>query len=411
MQKTRPILDDCLLGGKARDSHDANLRAFLDRAREVGLSLNSQKCSFGQTRVAWMGHILENGTIKRDPSRLKPLMDFPVPTNKNELASFMGVAAYESKWIPGFAEIVEPLRQAHIQQSFPLSQVCIDAIAKLKEFIADPTLSIPDPEKPLTLEVDASGIAAAGELSQDERSVYFVHHRFSPQQRRWSNVEREAFFVVHCVEKVRHFVLGSKHPFKLVTDNQGIAFLFDGKPKSKIKNHKLSRWRMELAAYNYTMEFKPGKENVSADAFSRCVSNSLAISDDPVPEQLRRSLMYKYHNLMGHPGVNRTVELLQRYYYWPRMKETVSEWITNCRICSRVKPRFYKAPPGHVVSSTAPWQRLSMDFSGPKVRSRSGATVLLTALDEYSRFPFAWAVRNETDDTLIECLGPLFRLP
>ena len=410
LNKTRPILDDVLVGGTTREVHDANVKAFLSRAREKGLSFNSKKCSFGVTRVAWMGHILENGTIKRDPSRLKPLIEYPIPHNATELASFLGMAVYHSKWIPGFATLIEPLRQASNQKSFPLNQECLDAIAKVKDSIADAVLSIPDPDKPLTLEVDASGIAIAGELSQDGRPVYFVHHRFTPSEKRWSNVEREAYAVIHSIDKTRHFLRGSKHPFRLVTDNQGVAYLFDGRPKSKIKNDKLSRWRLELSSYNYSIEHKPGKENVSADAFSRCLISSLAGTDEPVPEPLRRSLLYKCHNLMGHPGIGRTLELLQREYSWPKMKESVTEWVGNCHVCAKVKPRFYKAPPGHVVTSKAPWERISVDFSGPKPRTRRGNTILLTVVDEFSRFPFAWAVKNETDSTLMEYLEPLFCL-
>ena len=43
----------------------------------------------------------------------------------------------------------------------------------------------------------------------------------------------------------------------------------NNKRKSKIKNDKISRWRVELSQYKFDIIDRPGKDNVAAVTFSR----------------------------------------------------------------------------------------------------------------------------------------------
>ena len=62
-----------------------------------------------------------------------------------------------------------------------------------------------------------------------------------------------------------------------------------------------------------------------------------------------------------------------------------------------------------LVSSTRPWERLSMDFVGP-LESKTSNKYLLTIIDEYSRFPFAFPCENMLTETVIEKLTNLFAI-
>ena len=44
--------------------------------------------------------------------------------------------------------------------------------------------------------------------------------------------------------------------------------MHDKKHKSKIKNDRISRWRVELSQYKFDIIYCPGKDNVAADALS-----------------------------------------------------------------------------------------------------------------------------------------------
>ena len=43
------------------------------------------------------------------------------------------------------------------------------------------------------------------------------------------------------------------------------------------------------------------------------------------------------HPLSGHPGQSKTLELLRRDYAWPKMRETVADYVKSCVVCSRAK--------------------------------------------------------------------------
>ena len=71
------------------------------------------------------------------------------------------------------------------------------------------------------------------------------------------------------------------------------------------------------------------------------------------------------------------------------------------------KPRFFSAPPGELVKATRPFERLNIDFKGP-LPSANGNRYILTVVDEYSRFPFAFPCRDMFTSTVIKCLCNLF---
>ncbi len=44
--------------------------------------------------------------------------------------------------------------------------------------------------------------------------------------------------------------------------------MFNPKSKSKIKNEKITIWKLELACFNYDIAYRSGKQNAAADALS-----------------------------------------------------------------------------------------------------------------------------------------------
>ena len=73
-------------------------------------------------------------------------------------------------------------------------------------------------------------------------------------------LKKEAAAIVESIRTWRHFLISQK--FKLITDQKSISFMFDNHKKSKIKNVKISRWRVELSQYKFDIQYRPGKENV-----------------------------------------------------------------------------------------------------------------------------------------------------
>ena len=92
-------LDDIVICGNTIEEHNANLRDFLQRCRELNVSPNSKKCFFGQSELNLLGYVTSEGTFKPDPERTKSLKKYKEPTNMKELERFSGVANYHSKFV------------------------------------------------------------------------------------------------------------------------------------------------------------------------------------------------------------------------------------------------------------------------------------------------------------------------
>ena len=86
--------------------------------------------------------------------------------------------------------------------------------------------------------------------------------------------------------------------------------------------------------------------------------------------------------------------------------EDIRRIVSSCKMCFEIKPKFYKHT-GTLIKATAPFERLSIDFKGP-LPLKSHNQYLLTVVDEYSRFPFAFSCSNMTSDTVIACFKQLF---
>ena len=167
-------------------------------------------------------------------------------------------------------------------------------------------------------------------MSQDDRPVAFVSHKLSEQKTNWPAVEKEAFAIVWCIDRLKDFLVGSN--FTIITDQKGVAYLLDGRPKSAIKNNKLSRWRLSLAEYKFDVQYRPGSQNSVADAMSRIANLSTDDLDKPYICTEIDTVLEQAHDKMGHPGIARTCEYLQRHCYIPKLKDKVTKYVNMFQI-------------------------------------------------------------------------------
>ena len=85
-----------------------------------------------------------------------------------------------------------------------------------------------------------------------------------------------------------------------------------------------------------------------------------------VPKCATRELLIREAHgggVAGHFGVNKTVELLQEHFYWPKMVGDVSTIISRCGACQRAKSTFHKGIYTPFPVPSRPWEDVSMDFS------------------------------------------------
>ena len=114
------------------------------------------------------------------------------------------------------------------------------------------------------------------------------------------------------------------------------------------------------------------------------------------------------HDQLCHPGVTRLLHFV-RTKNLPHSTYDVQRRCASCKVCSNLKLQFYRAETGTLIKATQPMERQSIDFKGP-FKSTSRNTYMLTVVDEYSHFPFAFPCPNTLSSTVIKCLDQLFTL-
>ena len=390
LKGTFAYLDNVTVGGKTQVEHDENVKKFLDVCKENNISLNEEKTVYSTTCLNILGYQISKGSLRPDPDRLQALLKLSVPNDLKSLRRIIGLFAYYAKWISNFSEKVHPLNKA---TSFPLSEDAIRAFETIRDELSHITLQAIDETKPFTVETDASEFAIAATLNQEGKPVAFFSRTLHGSELKRSSVEKEAQSIVEAITKWRHLLLG-RH-FTLITDQRSVSYMFGEQPTGKIRNDRIQRWRLELSSYSYDIRYRPGTMNVGADTFTRSYCSS--VGTDSLKE---------LHDALGHPGITRMLHFTRSKNLAYSINE-IRSVTASCRTCLKCKPNFYKPSKGTLIKSTQPFERLNIDFKGP-LPSTSKSRYILTIVDEYSRFPWAYPCKNIDAFTVISKLTDLF---
>ena len=64
----------------------------LGRLAEHELFLRPEKCEFEKTRIEYLGLIISENHVEMDPVKVAEVAEWPEPTNRREVQSFLGFA-------------------------------------------------------------------------------------------------------------------------------------------------------------------------------------------------------------------------------------------------------------------------------------------------------------------------------
>ena len=115
------------------------------------------------------------------------------------------------------------------------------------------------------------------------------------------------------------------------------------------------------------------------------------------------------HESLCHPGVTRLYRFI-RSRSLPFSLEEVQKVCSFCPVCSELKRQFFEAEDRTLIKATQPFKRLCVDFKGLLPKCASNNSYILTVVDEYSRFTFAFLCKDMTSETIIHCFNELLSL-
>lgn len=452
-QNVLVYLDDVIICTNSFEEHLRLLKEVLDRLGNAGLTVNREKCHFCKSQLKYLGYVVGEDGLMVDPAKVEAILNIPRPNKVGDVRRLIGLASWYRRFISNFATLTAPLCELLRKNvKFNWTQACEAAFVSLKEhLVSAPILTCPDFDKPFVLQTDASDYGLGAVLSQNtdegEKVICYLSRSLTKSERVFSSTEKECLAVIHAIEKLKPYLLGTK--FTVITDHYSLKWL------NNIKDPvgRIARWAVRLQQYDFDIIHRKGKEHAVPDALSRAVPRlEEIIVDGPtqdkwynkmcvnvqempekysqwrlengillkkaklqyptlqaptggwltvVPKEKRPEVIRQHHDppTCGHLGIFKTSSRITAHFYWPKLHQDVAKYVRNCIVCICTKPE-QRAPIGQMLSVAPtldrPWKILSIDLVGPLPRSSSGYSYIFSVLDVFSKFILLFPLRQAT---------------
>ena len=100
----------------------------------------------------------------------------------------------------------------------------------------------------------------------------------------------------------------------------------------------------------------------------------------------KQIILRRHHDApaYGHPGINKTTQLVERGYWWPRMKNDIMDYVKGCADCQRhkvnLRPTKASLRPIYPKPEATPFDTVAIDFI-TKLPESQGYDSILTITD------------------------------
>ncbi|KAJ1189087.1 hypothetical protein NDU88_005838 [Pleurodeles waltl] len=224
--------DDILFHTKDMEEHFVVLDKVFSILKDCGITIKSEKCKFLVQSVEYLGHSISSDGIKPEQGNVEATSNAPCPWNKDELRSFLGLCEYYSRFVDGYAMLVQSLRNLLKKGSkFEWGEQVMAAFNAIKNLVLSaPALKpfIPSAKSFPAVDASMKGLGAVfGQwVGGQERTIAFASRSLSEAEINYSTIEREALACVWAVYKFKTYIWGMA--CTLFTDHKPLVFLMDG---------------------------------------------------------------------------------------------------------------------------------------------------------------------------------------
>ena len=128
---------------------------------------------------------------------------------------------------------------------------------------------------------DASKYATGGVLMQEDtngdwKPCAFLSHSLNPAERNYDIYDRELLGVIHALKEWRHYLYGSPHPVKVLTDHKNLTYF----QQPQNLDRRQACWLLDLSNFDLQLHHVPGKDLAGPDALSCCPDHTPADDTD-----------------------------------------------------------------------------------------------------------------------------------
>ena len=222
-------IDDILIFSNNPIDHYQHVSEVLKRLANNNLPVKLEKCSFHVTELDFLGFLLTTKGITVHNDTITTLQNYPTPTTKKQLQSFLGFINFYRNLVPNCAKITTPLYNALSEKPYkwtPQLQHHFQSI--INNLINSDIVNHPDLSKPLILETDASKFAMGAVLKQKINNklvtVAIASKKLDSAQINYSTFDRELLAIIYFLEQFKHHILSSPFRIKILCDHKNLSY-------------------------------------------------------------------------------------------------------------------------------------------------------------------------------------------
>lgn len=446
-------IDDILIFSRTFAEHMNHLKQLLEAIKTEGFRLKFTKCTFASDSVKYLGHIIQNNSVKPVKDNLISIRNFPVPKTQKNIRQFLGKINFYHEYIPKSAIILDPLHNLlRKNQKFVWSEECQKAFDTVKNLLCtQPVLEIFDQELPINIYTDASleGVGAIlKQLQPDgkEKPVAYFSKKLNEAQKRKKAIYLECLAIKEAVKYWQYWLIGKS--FTVYSDHKPLENL---NLKSRT-DEELGDLTYYLSQYEFKIKYAPGKQNLEADCLSR---NPVLESDENADEQLKVvnfmklddiltdqykneeiqnnksklivkdkiyfkmakkkekiviseefsiKLLKTIHKDLGHIGIGQMQKTMSPLFTTKNLEKNIRTVCRTCEICIKNKSRGHEkfGFMSHLGPAKKPFEIMSIDTIGGFGGSRSTKKYLHLMVDHFTRYAFILTSKTQSANDFVK---------
>jgi len=258
------------------------------------------------------------------------------------------------------------------------------------------------------------------------RPVAFISKSLNPAERNYEVYDKELLAIMHALYEWSHYLKGTEEQIEILTDHQNLTYfrkpqnvnrrqarwVLDLQEYNFVLKHRPGKTNTKADALSRRADHDKGETDnegttlLKEECFIRVweegddlhkmenelrkinprqweekIRKAVENKEDgwqvrdgglvtwhervyiPVVRKLREQFIAEHHR-WGHSGVDKTIELMLRNYWWPGLRRDVEDYVRSCRTCQTAKPdRQKKAAPLHPNETPrGPWSVISVDM-------------------------------------------------
>jgi hypothetical protein len=257
----------------------------IEKLRDAGLQIDIDKSEFHVRETKYLGLIVSTNGLKMDPAKVTAIEEWQQPQNIKDVQSFLGFANYYRQFIHKYSKVAAPLtdmtkglNKGVVKGTGLIFEWTPEAQAAFEElkaaFVKEPILKHFDMELPTLVETDANDNVCAAVVSQQHNHpvtgkpvwmpTSYFSKKMNPAERNYDIYDKELLAIVKTLKEFRAELMSVENMLVL-TDHKNLEYF----TTTKLLNARQARWAEELAAFDFTITYRPGPLNVRADALTR----------------------------------------------------------------------------------------------------------------------------------------------